>query len=376
MSMSDAPRISVLMNSRNAPQFLPAAIRSVLWQSEPRLELILCEASDGEEGVQIARAFDDPRLIVVRDADRLGWAHGVNLSWAHSRGKYVAFIAGDDVMHPRCLERMAAAIEESGHGTAVVPVRAIDERGVPTGRTIRVPENVRSEPTWVREFERNHIIFALTRRDCLPVPVIDESIRGVGGDFHLWLRLVEKGTGFCYVDELLFDYRVHGGSLVAQEADTRADMAAVLARFSDETITQCYRRAGCDEQAIDEARLWITIARRDWPRALTLAGALQVRMPADRRWQFQAATLRLLLGSDADARAALQSVVDATNVPEGWNNLGVALFRCGERRSAFNSFKRALDLWPMYADARRNLEADVPAWVTERPLRPLDQIVR
>src|SRR5215210_7655316 len=103
MSSPATPRLSVLMNSRNAPEFLPDAIRSVLWQSESSLELVLCEASDDEAGVRIAAAFGDPRLIVVRDRDKLGWAHGANLAFERCRGEYVAFVAGDDIMHPHCL---------------------------------------------------------------------------------------------------------------------------------------------------------------------------------------------------------------------------------------------------------------------------------
>ena len=295
------PRVSVLMNTRNAFGFLTDAIRSVLWQSEEDLELIVCEASDSEEGVRVAEAFDDKRLMVVRDFDRLGWARGVNMSFTPSRGRYVSFMAGDDILHPRCLETMANALDASGLGTAVVPVRAVDEHGVPTGRTVRVPDDVRSEPTWVQLFERNHIIFAMTRRDCLPTPPIDESIRGVGGDWHLWLRLVLAATGFCYVDDLLFDYRVHGGSLVAQEADTRRDMGAVLSRFDDAAIEACYRRAGAGAEAIAHGALWIAVARGRFREALAQSQALEASAPADPRWPFQTATLLLLLGADEPA---------------------------------------------------------------------------
>jgi hypothetical protein len=376
MTTSLRPRVSVLMNSRNAPRFLPDAIRSVLWQSETDLELIVCEASDDEEGARIVASFDDPRVILLRDEERLGWAHGVNVAFARGRGALVAFMAGDDIMHPRCVAQMADAIDASGAGTAVVPVRAIDERGVPTGRTIRVPEEVRSERTWVRQFERNHIIFAMTRRDCLPVPVIDESIRGVGGDWHLWLRLVEAATGFCYVDELLFDYRVHGGSLVACEANTRTDMGAVLARFGEEAIDACYTRAGCDARTIEEARVWRAIARGRIRAALDATRAIQTARPAEPVWGFESGTLQLLLGASGAARRELQQAAETLNAPEAWNNLGVAQYRCGDRQRARESFQRALDLLPLYRDARRNLETGIPMQVTERPLRPLDQIVR
>ncbi|HVB37508.1 MAG TPA: glycosyltransferase [Vicinamibacterales bacterium] len=377
MSGASRPLVSILMNSRDPePGHLAAAVRSVLWQTWPSLELIVSEASDGTSAARILSAFRDPRLTVVRDRDRRGWAHGANLAFAHARGDFIAFAACDDIFHPRALEAMVGALEATGAGAAVVPVRGIDGAGVPLGKALSVPAHVRAEPTWVRLFERNYIIFALGRRRALPSPLVDESVLGVGGDWDVWLRLVRSSARFVYHDEPLFDYRVHDQSLVARQADTRRDMRAILARYPLDEIAALYRRAGIDPTVTERALAAIDILFGRYQDAL----ARWLRTPAstvDRRdWCFQVGTLQLLLGRATEARGLLEEAVtcDATG-PDAWNNLGVCHERLGQTAARQDCLRKALALFPLYQDARRNLETGA-GLITERPLRPVVEIFR
>jgi hypothetical protein len=364
------------MNARNLGRYLADAVRSVLWQTESSLELIVSEASDDDTGVRLVQAFADPRITILRDTARRGWAHGANLGFAASRGDYILFLSGDDVIHPVFLQRMIRALDESGAGTAVAPARAIDDNGVPTGGFIDVPESVRVEPTWVRLFERNHIIVALSRRDVLPTPLIDESLAGVGGDWNLWLRLVRQGSGFAYVGEPLFDYRVHADSLVAREGDTRGDMARVLSRIPRADIARCYARAGVGTEDLRAALVAIDITLGNLGAAL---GELE-RYPESQRataaWQFQAGTVLAALGRPREALPLLEDSSARLGLPETWNNLGVARAMTGDGEGARSCFARAQSIFPDYRDAAANAIATSNHVLTMRPLRPRHQLVR
>jgi len=363
------------MNSRNAPDYLVPAVRSVLWQTWDDLELVVCEASDDDEGVRILERFADPRLIIVRDTDRRGWAHGINMAAAHARGEMVLFCAGDDLFHPRAVERMVAHLLSSSAGTVVMPVRGIDGDGVPLGRSITIPEHVRREPTWVRLFERNYIVVALSRREVLPTPLIDESIEGVGGDWDLWLRLVLRKSGFTYLDECLFDYRVHERSLVATEANTRGDMRAVLDRLGLAAIRDAYETSGLDSETKEEGLANVAITMRDYAAALHY-WARRADSSRDIRAAAQTGALSVLLDDLAQAESALRRAATPGAMPEAWNNLGVVLERKGKTFEAEACFREALRQFPLYQDAQRNLAGERPLLVTERLLRPVDEILR
>ena len=111
-------------------------MRTLLRQTYTHFELIVCEASDDDAGATILEAFADRRIRIVRDLDRRGWAHGINMAAAAASGELVMFCAEDDLFHSSMLERAVAALNASGAGTAVVPARGIDARGVPLGRAI------------------------------------------------------------------------------------------------------------------------------------------------------------------------------------------------------------------------------------------------
>jgi glycosyltransferase involved in cell wall biosynthesis len=363
------------MNSRNAPDYLVDAVRSVLWQTYDNIELIVSEAFDSEEGVQILQAFNDQRIIVVRDIDRRGWGHGINLAAEQATGAFILFCAGDDIFHPSAVERMVDALNASTAGTVVVPVRGIDARGVPLGRTIVVPPHVHRERTWVRLCERNYIVVALSRREVLPNPLIDETISGVGADWNLWLDLVLRGTGFTYLDEFLFDYRVHNRSLVATEANTRTDMRNVLARIGESAIRAAYERSGLSREEIEEGLANVAITMGDYAAALRY-WARRADLLSDVRAAAQTGTLHILVDDLARAETALRRAATRGAMPEAWNNLGVVLERTGKTSEAQACFREALRQFPLYQDAQRNLAGERPLLVTERLLRPVDEILR
>lgn len=371
---STMPRVSILMNSRNAHEYLVDAVRSVLWQTYAGIELIVCEASDGDEGIRLVESFADPRVTIIRDIDRRGWAHGINLAAARATGDLILFCAGDDIFHPRCIERMVMHLLDTRVGTVVVPVRGIDARGVPLGRSIVVPEYIRCEPTWVRLFERNYIVVALSRRDVLPAPLIDESICGVGGDWHLWLQLVVRGTRFGYLDEMLFDYRVHNRSLVATEGNTRNDMRVVLSGIPLDDITAAYQRSGLPRPVFEEGLANIAITLGNYAAALPYWEGRAAS--GDTGGAAQAGALLLKLGDLDRAEAMLLRAAAAGTMPEAWNNLGVVHARRGRTDRARACFEEGLRQFPLYQDARVNLAGTSPLLVTERLLRPVDQILR
>jgi tetratricopeptide (TPR) repeat protein len=204
--------------------------------------------------------------------------------------------------------------------------------------------------------------------------MLNESLSGVGADWDLWLTLVWQGSGFTYHDELLFDYRVHPHSLVATRADTRTDVRRVLGRFTLDEIRGLYARRLFPDDVIEEAIASIAIAKGDYARALPY---WQHRAAAgDVAGAAQAGALLVALGDEDAAEPLLRRVARPGEWPEAWNNLGVALARRGQHSEAQACFAEALRQLPLYRDARLNLESPSPSLVTERLLRPLDQILR
>lgn len=89
-----------------------AALRSVLRQSETRWECVVVDdgSKDDTSGLALAQARTDSRFRVVTAAHR-GLVAALGTGLAHCRGRYVARMDADDLMHPLRLAEQLALLE-------------------------------------------------------------------------------------------------------------------------------------------------------------------------------------------------------------------------------------------------------------------------
>ncbi|MGE5467489.1 MAG: glycosyltransferase family 2 protein [Ignavibacteria bacterium] len=106
--MSDAGLVSVVMPVYAVEAYVGDAIRSVLAQSWPHFELIVVDDGSPDATFSVVQSFDDPRLRPLRLPRNQGVAAARNAALERARGDIIAFIDGDDVMHPTRLERQLA----------------------------------------------------------------------------------------------------------------------------------------------------------------------------------------------------------------------------------------------------------------------------
>ena len=91
-----SPRTSVIITSFNYAEYLPAAIESVLAQTDSDFELLIVDDGSTDGSVAIARACTDPRVRVLVQPHR-GRAAARNTGMRAVRGRYIAFLDADDV---------------------------------------------------------------------------------------------------------------------------------------------------------------------------------------------------------------------------------------------------------------------------------------
>src|SRR5437870_12916233 len=107
------PLVSVLLPVWNAAATLPACLRSVQRQTEPRWQCVLVDDGSDDDSLACARWFaaQDPRFEVVA-AGHQGLVSALRTGLAHCRARFVARIDPDDLMHRPRLSMPARAPEE------------------------------------------------------------------------------------------------------------------------------------------------------------------------------------------------------------------------------------------------------------------------
>lgn len=115
LSASD-PIVTLVVPGRDIEAFAPAAVASLLVQTESRWRAILIDdgSADATGDIFAAAAASDPRFTFVRhEASRgLGAARNFGLSLVDT--EYLGFLDGDDELTPTALARLTGTLAETG----------------------------------------------------------------------------------------------------------------------------------------------------------------------------------------------------------------------------------------------------------------------
>ena len=124
-------RTSVILPMFNAASTAERAIRSILAQTDPDLELIAVDDGSTDGTASILKAVHDARLRVFSHAGNRGISAARNTGLGAALGEFVAFLDSDDAWEPDFLLRMHAA---RGDADAVI-----------CGRTVVLPDGTERE---------------------------------------------------------------------------------------------------------------------------------------------------------------------------------------------------------------------------------------
>ena len=226
----DAPTISVVIAAYQAAAFIADAVESVLAQTYPAQELVVCDDGSTDDLAGALRRYGDA-IKVVRQENR-GLSAARNRAVAETTGEFVAVLDADDVFLPPYLERMAAAASERPDLDIVACNAYLEVDGRVVG------EYYPDVAAFVVDDQRrgalhNHFIFGLAtfrRERLLAVGGWDESMRLVE-DTDCFIRLILDGARAGLVDEPLARYRLREGSLASDRSATMAAQVTMLEKF-------------------------------------------------------------------------------------------------------------------------------------------------
>jgi glycosyltransferase involved in cell wall biosynthesis len=137
--------VSVGIPFLNARRTLADAVRSVLAQTFDDWELLLADDGSSDGSVEIVRGLCDPRVRLVSDGVNRGLPDRLNQIAALARGKYLARMDADDLMHPERLQRQVRFLEANpGVDLVDTATFTINENNEPLG--IRGDRPLNSDP--------------------------------------------------------------------------------------------------------------------------------------------------------------------------------------------------------------------------------------
>src|SRR5512140_3729418 len=102
------PLVTIGLPIYNAGALLRDTLRSVFAQTLTDWELLAFDDGSTDGSGEVLRGLRDPRVRVLSEPENRGLAARLNFIHANARGRYIARMDADDLMHP---ERLARQVE-------------------------------------------------------------------------------------------------------------------------------------------------------------------------------------------------------------------------------------------------------------------------
>lgn len=210
------PLVSILCPAYNAERFLSDAIRSVLDQDYPNVELVLGDDCSSDNTVELARGiaaeYPARTVKILANEKNFGITPNCNNILAHCSGEYVCLFAADDVLYPGKISAQVALMQASpGASLCFHGVDVVDN----DGRFIATWEDVNSKYRGYSDIVRYgglpYNSSVMVRRSAIPDGGFDISFPWVS-DWLLYVEIAIRG-GLLRLDGVYGAYRRHPGGV-------------------------------------------------------------------------------------------------------------------------------------------------------------------
>ncbi len=241
-------KISILMGIYNCAATLPQAIDSILAQSYPHWELVLCDDGSADNTYAVANAYRSQypdKIKLLQNEQNKGLNYTLNRCLAAADGEFIARMDGDDISLPHRLETQVRFLQEHPE-YAIVSCNMIhfDENGDWGTSNAMCPQ---PEPA---------MLIHGTIHCHAPCMVRREAMVQVGGyseekkllrveDWHLWLKMYAAGFRGYNLSEPLYKMRDDHAAEGRRKFRYRFNEAYVI-RLAVKTFhLPCWKRIYC-----------------------------------------------------------------------------------------------------------------------------------
>jgi glycosyltransferase involved in cell wall biosynthesis len=213
------PAISIVMPAYNAEKYIKEAIDSIIGQSFSNFECIIVDDGSTDSTRDIIRSYNDERIVLLEN--KHDYIASLNLGMDAARGKYIARMDADDIMHPDRLKMQYSVMESEPSITVCGTwMQHIGER-IPPG-SIAVSANGLVEFPLLQFLKGNFMFHptAVIRRNFLIENKLHYEKNYIyAEDLKLWTEIAKLGGKFYIDSQVLLHYRISETQITNQKRE-------------------------------------------------------------------------------------------------------------------------------------------------------------
>lgn len=227
------PKVSIVLPTYNGEKFIRESIDSILGQTFTDWELIIVNdcSTDGTPDIVNRYAAADSRIRVIHNKENQKLPESLNIGFREAKGEYLTWTSDDNMYLPAALEKMAAYLD--AHEDEVMVCAWMDV----------IYEDGRFCREW-RKYDEEFMMF----NDCVGACFMYKKciLEQIGEydkkfflveDYEYWMRLLIHYGHIGWLDEKLYIYRIHDGSLTEKrKKDIRRQLLRMRRKYLDKII--------------------------------------------------------------------------------------------------------------------------------------------
>lgn len=214
--------VTVLMPVWNSENYVGEAIESVLRQSYTDFELLIVDDGSEDGTVDVIHRYHDARIRLVRREHH--FIGSLNEGLRLARGKYIARMDSDDVMHSERLMTQVRRMEEMPEIAVCGSWMRCFGKGV-IFSVLRTCRGKVADPL-LALLERNILYHptVMIRKSFLTENNLEYKDYARAEDYKLWVEIAESGGQFYVEPQVLLFYRVSQQQVSAQQGERLGKM--------------------------------------------------------------------------------------------------------------------------------------------------------
>lgn len=215
-TMESQPFFSVVIPAYNAEKYIDSTIQSVINQTFSDWELVVVDDCSKDTTAAIVESCceKDRRIRLIKCPRNFGGPAGPrNIGIRAAKGSFIALLDSDDIWLPEKLTRVFAKIESTTNDIFYHKEMRFEKQPGDTSIVIRTANANEIKNLFFYLLTKGNIFSPsaiVIRKEILLQELFDEdsALHGVE-DYDLWIRLARKRCYFCFINEVLGNYRIH-----------------------------------------------------------------------------------------------------------------------------------------------------------------------
>lgn len=228
------PLVSIILPTYNSQDYILDTLYSLLEQNYKNFELLIVnEFGTKDQTIKCISLFNDKRIHVLQNAEKLGLAESLNRGIKEAAGVYIARADADDVYPRNRLSKQVKFLEDHPEISICGSWQRHFGKRDYIHKPAELPQEIKANLLFKCDVCHSTVMF---RKSEFQKYALWYDSSYLSEDYELWTRAVQN-LNFATIPEILGEYRWNGENITAKKISLLDQEAQkIIARTLNETL--------------------------------------------------------------------------------------------------------------------------------------------